>query len=88
MLPHLWISDRHGESSSQWLRLDWDARMRFREMRLYFNPDLCRELTNTRGESWSPHHGLRVRQGMPPELVRDYTIRYRAGSEWMDLADN
>jgi hypothetical protein len=86
ILPNLWISDKV-QCSNEWLSLTWKTKMAIREIRLFFNPDLSRELTNLRGENWSEHHGFIPRLSMPPELVKDYQIHGLVDGAWRKLAE-
>jgi hypothetical protein len=70
--PNLWISSRG--DASPWIGLEWDRPQTLREVRLYFNPDLSREIPSSRADTWDENHKFAARTGQPPELVRAYSI--------------
>lgn len=84
-LPNLWISDRMRAGHPETVTFAWEEATMIKEIRLFFNPDLAKELTNYRGEGWAEHHGYMPRTGMPPELVRDYRISALQSGEWRPL---
>jgi hypothetical protein len=79
-LPRSWISAGEKEP---WLVLEWGQPETFREMAIYFNPDLSREIPSSVQCSLDPHHYFSPRQGMPPELVRDYRVELRRDNTWV-----
>lgn len=85
--PNLWISDRSKTGESEWLLLQWERPVKLREIRMFFNPDLGLELTNTHGENWAEHHGFVPRPTMPPELVKDYSIYFLVNGQWQKVRD-
>ncbi len=69
--PNLWASD--SEKAPE-LTLSWVEPQTVREIRLYLNSDLSRELTSSRAAEWNEHHKFMSRSGMPPQLVKDYDV--------------
>lgn len=47
---------------------------RAEQVRLYFDPDFCAELTSSRCATWDRSHHYCARSGMPPQLVRSYRL--------------
>jgi hypothetical protein len=87
-VPNLWISD---ECAEAWVQLRWSKKISVKEIRLFFNPDLSRELVNAKTIHFSEHHGFIPRDSMPPELVKGYRISASSGEglrEIVDVADN
>ncbi|WP_353807700.1 FAD-dependent oxidoreductase [Agromyces sp. SYSU T00194] len=64
--PNLWASEHVAPGRPEWLRLDWDAPVAAREVRLVFDDDVDLEL-NTLHHHRSPDEVL-------PQLVRDYRV--------------
>jgi hypothetical protein len=86
VLPRLWISAAEKEPS---ILLEWEsargasiAAKELRELVLYLNPDLSREIPSSIASSLDPHHFFTARPGMPPELVKDYRIEVRRDGTW------
>jgi len=77
--PNIWMSDA---CSSAWIECEWPELTTIEEIRLYFNPDLSSERVNLKGESFSDHHGMFLKEQMPPELVRGYTISIDHDGKW------
>lgn len=86
ILPNLWSSDQLDRHGREWIILNWAEEIVAREVRLFFNPDLSEELSNTRGEQFAEDHGYVPRQGMPPELVKSYAIYALVAEKWKLLA--
>jgi hypothetical protein len=78
-LPRSWIS---GEEKEPAILLEWEKPEEFREIVLYANPDLSREIPSSIQCSLDPHHFFTPRPGMPPELVKDYRIELRRDGMW------
>lgn len=90
-MPNSWISKKLNERGNEWLALEWDSEIKISEIRLFFNPDLNKELPSSRTEKWAEHHGFSARSGMPPELVKDYSVYALKYGEWeriIDVKDN
>ena len=87
ILPNVWSSGPLTRQGKEAITLSWPAEINLREVRLFFNPDLSRELTNTRNEHFAEHHAYVPRQEMPPELVKSYTIHALAAGEWHQVAE-
>jgi hypothetical protein len=77
--PNIWMSDA---CSAAWVACEWPEPTTIEEIRLYFNPDLSSERVNLKGESFSDHHGMFLKEQMPPELVRGYTISIDHDGKW------
>lgn len=78
--PNMWASAPMAEGE-QWLRLDWDAPVEAREMRLVFDDDVDVSLNTL-------HHHRNPDEIMP-QLVRDYRLEVLpAGADvWSTVAD-
>jgi hypothetical protein len=90
-LPNLWISDRMRDFENEWLILKWKQAVDVNEIRLYFNIDLNKELTSSRSEVWAEHHNYVARDGMPPQLVKDYSVYGFVDDKWvkfLEIRDN
>ncbi|MBS5607406.1 MAG: FAD-dependent oxidoreductase [Enterocloster asparagiformis] len=74
--PGSWISGpAFGEGGEfPWIRLDFQEPRTVREILVFFNPDLSRELNSSRASMWDDHHKFLPRTGMPPELVKSAVI--------------
>jgi len=81
--PNLWASAPMAPGRDEWLRLDWDAPVAAREVRVVLDDDVDLEL-NTLHHHRSPHEVL-------PELVKDYRVEVLpAGAPddaWVVVAD-
>jgi hypothetical protein len=78
-MPRSWIS---GAEKEPWLLLEWEQAETFRELAIYFNPDLSREIPSSVQCSLDPHHYFSPRRGMPPELAKDYRVELRREGAW------
>jgi hypothetical protein len=78
-LPRLWSSAVEKEPS---ILLEWEGTKAFRELVLYLNPDLSREIPSSIQCSLDSHHFFTPRPGMPPELVKDFRIEVRRDGKW------
>jgi hypothetical protein len=78
-MPWSWIS---AEEESPWVLLEWDKPMNIRELAVYFNPDLSRELPSSVQCSLDAGHFFTPRTGMPPELVKDFRVELRREGVW------
>lgn len=76
--PNLWASTPLADRDAE-LRLDWDAAVTAREVRLVFDDDVDLEL-NTLHHHRSPDEVL-------PQLVRDYRIEVHDESGWRVVAE-
>jgi hypothetical protein len=74
-----WISAGENEAA---VLLEWEGLEEFRELSLYFNPDLSREIPSSIQCSIDPHHFFTPRRGMPPELIKDFRIEIRRDGGW------
>jgi hypothetical protein len=79
ILPRLWSSAAEKEPS---ILLEWEDLKEFRELVLYGNPDLNREIPSSIASSLDPHHYFTARPGMPPELVKDFRVEVRKDGKW------
>lgn len=77
--PNIWIS---GEEKEPEIRLYWSEIQRIREIILYLNPDLSKELTSSRAKTWSEHHNYETRDGMPPQLIKSFNIYRKTESQY------
>ncbi len=70
--PGSWMSDpAFGTGGGHpWISLSFKEPRDVREILVFFNPDLSRELNSSRASAWDEHHKFLPRKGMPPELVR------------------
>lgn len=69
--PNLWMS---GAEQSPAVMLTWEKPQTVRQVTLDFNPDLCKEIPSSRAAKWTESHNFTARTGMPPELVKGFTI--------------
>lgn len=70
--PNLWQSaadDLHPK-----LTLSWEKTVSIREIRLYLDPDLLRELPSSRTAHIEPSHVYEARCGMPEHLIKDMMV--------------
>lgn len=81
--PNLWIS---GSEEAPELLFEWETPQTIRELRLYLNSDLARELTSSRATEWNDHHKFMSRSGMPPQLVKDYAVYAQTAAGWQLIA--
>jgi hypothetical protein len=77
--PRSWISGAEKEPS---VTLEWDEEIKPEKLKLYFNPDLCREIPSSVACSLDSHHFFTLRPGMPPELVKNYRVELRRNGTW------
>jgi len=70
--PHAWIPA--ADDSSPWLQLEWKEAAEIKELRIYLEPDLSMELVNSRAQHWALNHHYTRREGMPPQLLRRFTV--------------
>lgn len=70
--PHAWIAAPEDRTPS--LTLRWDNPVSVREIRLFLDPDLTMELPSSHARHWEKSHLFAPRLGMPPQLVRDFTL--------------
>ena len=70
--PHEWIASE--EDVSPWLQLAWKQPVKLGEIRVYLEPDLSMELVNSRAHHWALNHHYTRREGMPPQLLRRFTV--------------
>ena len=82
--PNLWMSDASEEA---WVELKWDRQTIVSEIRLFFNPDLSKELVNAKNRHFSEHHGFIPRDCMPPELIKGYRISVKDGDKSNEIAE-
>jgi hypothetical protein len=76
--PQLWASAPIAADRPQELRLEWDAPIELRQLRVVFDDDQDVELNTLH------HH--RTPDEVFPELVRDYVLEVRRGGEWTEVA--
>ena len=81
--PQLWASAPMSPGRDEWLRLDWEAPVLAREVRVVLDDDVDLEL-NTLHHHRSPHETL-------PELVKDYRVEVlpagAADDSWVAVVD-
>ncbi|GHV96236.1 hypothetical protein AGMMS50293_25560 [Spirochaetia bacterium] len=77
--PRSWISGNEKEPT---VTLEWEGEIKPEKLKLYFNPDLNREIPSSIACSLDSHHFFTPRQAMPPELVKDYRIELRKNGTW------
>jgi hypothetical protein len=88
---NVWMSGQFSTGRPEWIEFSWETDISFKEVRLYFNPDLSKELVNVRGKKYAEHHGFSPRNTMPPELVKEYRILAEQNSglkELFHISDN
>lgn len=68
---NVWIS---GKEERPHISLCWEEPVQIREVVVFFNPDLSRELNSSRAAKWDDHHMFEPRTGMPPELVKEAVL--------------
>ena len=86
--PNAWVP---AGNQDEWAELIWDGPRSMREVRIYFDPDLSMELPSTRTQHIAPGHLFAGREGMPPQLVRNYAVWLRQEGQWikcLDVRDN
>lgn len=77
--PHLWASAPMVAGREEWLRLDWDAPVAAREVRVVFDDDLDVELNTLH------HH--RTPDEIMPTLVKEYRVEVLPdGGDWTVVA--
>lgn len=84
--PRAWASEGL-DAAGEALYLRWHEPVRLASVLLLFDPELSMELTSSRCETWDPHHHYTARQGMPPQLVRDYRLTVRGPEGERTLAE-
>lgn len=79
--PHMWASEPLATAGPAWLRLDWDAPVEAREIRLVFDDEVDVSLNTL-------HHHRNPDEIMP-QLVRDYRVEVlsAASGEWTTAID-
>ncbi|QQO09621.1 FAD-dependent oxidoreductase [Breznakiella homolactica] len=83
-MPRSWLSGAEKEPS---VTFEWDSPKEIKEVRLFFNPDLSRELPSSITCSLDENHIFTPRTGMPPELVKGYRVEIRSGGAWKTAAE-
>ena len=84
--PRAWASEGLGPADEA-ICLRWSEPVELDSVLLLFDPELSMELTSSRCETWDPHHHSTARQGMPPQLVRDYRLTVRGPEGERTLAE-
>jgi hypothetical protein len=79
--PRLWVSGGEKEPS---ITLEWESEIKPEQLKLYFNPDLNREIPSSVACSLDSSHFFTLRPGMPPELVKDYRVQTRRNGIWQE----
>lgn len=83
--PHgkanVWISDVRSRDP-EWVTLDFKKEREIREVHLFFNPDLSKELTNLRPEKWAESHLIDPQLTLAPQLVKDYRVSVWKDDTW------
>lgn len=83
--PNLWMSKKE---KNPWAELHFKGKIQVREILIFFNPDLNKELVSSRADSWDAHHKYIPRTGMPPQLVKSASLYGKIlDGEWEKLAE-
>lgn len=78
--PNLWVA---GDEKEPWLEFRFEKCRRISQIWMYFNPDFSMELPSSHTENWAESHIFTVRKGIPPQLVKAYTIYQKTESgQW------
>ncbi|WP_285825372.1 FAD-dependent oxidoreductase [Schaedlerella arabinosiphila] len=77
---HIWCSQNE---EKPWVLLEWERPVRFEEVRLYLDPDLSMEIPSSCAGRWDEKHKFTIRKGMPPQLVKGFSIEYYRDGSWM-----
>jgi hypothetical protein len=76
-----WISDSD-QALPAWILAEWDGPREISRVEIVFDTGLHRLLTLTQSDTYL---SKMVWGQPPPETVRDFTVEFRAGSEWKPL---
>lgn len=71
--PNVWISDHLPAV----VELTWAQTQDIGQITLTFDPDLSKEIPSSRADKWADSHHFTPRIGMPPELVRAFTLELK-----------
>lgn len=80
---HVWCSQKE---EKPWILLEWDQPVRFHEIRMYLDPELSMEIPSSCAGRWDETHKFTIRRGMPPQLVKAFTIEYYQDRKWMHFS--
>ena len=82
--PNLWVS---GREKCPRVELRWKRPVVVREILVFFNPDLNKELVSSRAKQWDAHHKYLARTAMPPQLVKSARLLGKLeDGNWQTLA--
>lgn len=76
---HIWCSEKERDP---WVLLEWDVPVRFREIRIYLEPDLAMEIPSSCAGRWDENHKFTIRKGMPPQLIRAFDVVCYKDGAW------
>lgn len=80
---HMWCSDRE---KNPWVCLDWKKEICFREIRLFLEPDLSKEIPSSCAQRWDESHRFTARRGMPEQLIKSFKIYGFLEGQWREIA--
>ncbi|MCI5530012.1 MAG: FAD-dependent oxidoreductase [Blautia sp.] len=80
---NLWCSK---QEKNPWILLEWKNKILFRELRLFFDPELSMEIPSSCTQRWDESHRFAMRKGMPPQLIREFRVDVFEDGEWKYLA--
>lgn len=84
--PNLWISE---PEEHPWVEMNWNSPTPVREILIFFNPDLNRELVSSRAKKWDAHHKFIPRNAMPPQLAESARILGKmTDGNWRELSSS
>lgn len=81
---NMWCSD---EEKNPWILLEWKEKIMFRELRIFFDPELSMEIPSSCAGRWDDSHRFVMRRGMPPQLFRDFRIETFSDGRWKILTE-
>ena len=85
-LPNMWVSGPMHSGRPESITLTFPEVYTIEELRLYFDPNLDKEIPNLRPEQWADSHKMYPQTEMPDELVRSYGIFAWVDGRWEQLA--
>jgi hypothetical protein len=85
-LPNMWVSRPMQQGTPEWVTLSFAEVSSVKEIRLYFDPNLDREIPSLRPERWAPFHRIYPQVKVPKELVKSYGIFAWVEGKWEQLA--
>ena len=81
-----WVTEGVGPNGEK-LIMRWNRHVILHSVVLFFEPELSMELSSSRGSQWDEHHHYAAREGMPPNLVRDYQLIAQVDDEEKVIAE-